>query len=335
MKHTKTLLAISLVSLLAGCGGSDSETQYGTLDLGVADNPADAKIVNIAFRQVVLKNSEGSYSFDVTEEGELEHVNLLDYQYPSVKTLVSGQSVPVGEYQMCIYMKNNEAADQNPDSPTSSFVQTEDDSVFGLVTNSNGSCGGVGADEEDTGRIFFNKSFTIAVGENQFVADFSLGQGLQDPHGNKDYWTIKPTAVQLVNLSDIGKISGQISYDTSLACGEDQGHAVYLYPADTALEDMFDFSPTNTGSPIASARANLIDPEDETKGREYGFGFVAAGNYSLGYTCVAANDDPEAENTPSDTSDPFFIYIDEQDVSVTVDETTTRHFPIDYIVPQG
>ena len=334
MKHTKTLLAISLTSLLAGCGG-DSTTQYGTLDLGVADNPADAEIVNIAFKQVVLKNSSGSYSFNVVtddedDEEKLKHVDLLKYQYPGVKTLVSGQSVPVGEYQMCIYMKNNENSDQDPENPTSSFVQTEVDGeieIFGLVTNSNGSCGGVGADEDDTGRIFFNKSFTIAVGDNHFVADFQLSQGLQSPHGNKDYWTLKPTAVQLINLSDIGAISGEIAFSVSAACEKDQDHdhAVYLYPAGIERDAMLGFSNVNKfGSPIASARANLIDADDESKGREYGFGFVAAGTgtYSLGYTCMAENDDPDAD----ETADIFNIYIDEQNISVTVDEITTHDF---------
>ncbi len=342
MKHSKTILAITLTSLLAACGGSDDNStlplpESGVFSLGVSDNPADAEIVNIAFKQVVLKNSDGSISFDVSDDGELKHVDLLSVQGQEVETLVSGQSVPLGEYQMCIYMQKSETA--NIDS---SYVQTAD-VIEGLTTNSNGSCGGVGAEDEDTGRLFLNKTFTIAAGTNTFVAEFELAKGLQAPHGNKDYWTLKPTSVQLVNVSEVGAIGGQISPETLATCESaavEQGlpdlysPAVYLYPTETALTDMADFRGEEVPyilteiAPIASARVNPITDDTEAViGHEYEFGFVVAGTYSLGYTCVAQNDDPEAANTPDDETDPFFIHIDEQAITVIVEETTERHFP--------
>lgn len=166
MKLTKTLIAVTLTSLLAACGGSDSDPQpqMGSFSLGVSDNPADATQVNIAFKQVVLKNAEGTYSFNVSSDGNPKQVDLLSFQGSSAETLVEGVQVPVGEYQMCIYMENRETVDT-----ASSFVKTNDGNDHGLVTNSNGSCGGVGADEADTGRLFFNKSFVIASGANDYV----------------------------------------------------------------------------------------------------------------------------------------------------------------------
>ena len=348
MKYTKSILAITVASLLTACGGSDSnddtpQPMTGTFNLGVSDNPADAEIVNIAFKQVVLKGNGESLSFDVSDSGELKHVDLLQFQGQEVETLVSGQSIPTGEYQMCIYMEKSEVANED-----SSYVKTAD-GIAGLTTNSNGSCGGVGADEPDTGRLFFNKAFTIAAGNNVFVAEFNLGQGLQAPHGNKDYWTLKPTSVQLVNNAEVGAIKGQINASDSetlsniktecenAAGGTEYNQAVYLYPADTALTDMVDFRPdadvtAPQAAPIASARVNaMLDQNDEVTGYEYEFGFVTAGTYSLGYTCVAQNDDPESVNTPEDAEMPFFIHIDEQTVEVTNGATTERHFPMDFV----
>ncbi|MCL1051266.1 DUF4382 domain-containing protein [Shewanella abyssi] len=352
VKLTTLSIAITAGIILSGCG-SDSdpspEIEFGKFTLGVSDNPADANIVNIAFKQVVLKNSEGSISFDVAvgEDG-LQHVDLLSVQGQDVATLVSGQSVVVGEYQMCIYMQNNEISDTD-----SSYVlsgATKDDNgeyvggvVEGLVTNSNGSCGGVGADEDNTGRLFFNKAFTIAAGNNAFVAEFNLSQGLQGPHGNKEYWTLKPTSVQLVNSADVGAIAGQISPETMINCetnagGSDFSPAVYLYPSATALEDMADFRTAanvlTQVAPITSARVNPIeDSEGNTLGYDYEFGFVVADTYSLGYTCLAQNDDPEAANIrdPQDGTAAFFIDSAEQEVAVAVDETTTRHFPESFL----
>ncbi|AQS38312.1 protein of unknown function (DUF4382) [Shewanella psychrophila] len=344
MRHNKTIIAITLASLLAGCGGSDSsspEPTTGTFSLGVSDNPADADVVNIAFKQVVLKNSEGSLSFDVSEGGELKHVDLLTVQGAEVATLASGESVPLGEYQMCIYMQKNEEG-----ASGSSYVETAD-GIEGLTTNSNGSCGGVGAEDEDTGRLFFNKSFTIAAGTNTFVAEFNLAKGLQAPHGSHDYWTLKPTSVQLVNISDVGAITGQISPETMASCEsaavelglpDEYSPAVYLYPTMTALANMADFRGDEVPylltevAPISSARVNEITDESEAViGHEYEFGFVVAGDYSLGYTCVAQNDDPETANTPEDVTDAFFIHLDEQGLEVTEGATTERHFPETFV----
>lgn len=336
MKSVKTIVALALTSVLAACGGSDDSTpvqQMALFNLGVSDNPADAKDVTIAFRQVVLKNDSGSYSFDVTGDGTLNQVNLLEYQGQAVETLVSGQSIPVGEYQMCIYMQNSETPNAE-----SSYVRTEDDVLHGLVTNSNGSCGGTGAEDSDTGRLFFNKSFTIAAGTNSFVAEFDLNSGLQDPHGNKAYWTLKPTSVQLVNQAEVGAISGQVADDVIVNCQNDAAgstfsSAVYLYPSATALENMTDFRLETTVAPsvapIAAARVNeIIDDNEQITGHEYEFGFVVAGDYSLGYTCVAQNDDPDVTNTPNDSEMPFFIHADEQDVTVTIGTTAERDFVV-------
>ncbi|RTR31332.1 DUF4382 domain-containing protein [Shewanella atlantica] len=340
MKHTKTILAVTLTSLLTACGGSDDNStpplpESGVFNLGVSDNPADAKIVNIAFKQVVLKNDEGSISFDAIEGGGLKHIDLLTVQGAEVATLISGESVPVGEYQMCIYMQKNETADEN-----SSYVQTADGTA-GLTTNSNGSCGGVGAEDEDTGRLFLNKTFTIEEGSNTFVAEFNLAKGLQAPHGNKDYWTLKPTSVQLVNAAEIGGISGQISSATFSDCQsaavdlglpDEYSPAVYLYPINTALINMADFRAENEPylqtevAPLASARVNpILDADENEIGQGYEFGFLDAGMYSLGYTCVAQQDDSDENDI--DKIPPFFFNADEQLVEVTLGETITRHFP--------
>ncbi|MCL1057033.1 DUF4382 domain-containing protein [Shewanella gelidimarina] len=357
MKHLKlTSLSIAIATsmMLSGCG-SDSDTdsspeiEFGQFTLGVSDNPADANIVNIAFKQVVLKNSDGALSFDVSvgDDG-LQHVDLLSVQGQNVATLVSGQSVAVGEYQMCIYMQNNQISDTDSSYVLSGATKDTNGDyvggvVEGLMTNSNGSCGGTGADEDNTGRLFFNKAFTIAAGNNSFVAEFNLSKGLQGPHGNKEYWTLKPTSVQLVNSADVGAIAGEISTETMSNCesnanGSVFSPAVYLYPSSTALDNMADF---RTGenvltqvAPITSARVNPIeDSEGNTSGYKYEFGFVVADTYSLGYTCLAQNDDPEASNVrdPQDGTAAFFIDSAEQDVTVVVDETTTRHFPESFV----
>lgn len=333
MKLSKIAFLLSTAGLLSACGSNDdssSNIETGKFNLGVSDNPADAKNVTIAFKQVVLKNDAGSISFDVADNGELKQVDLLKFQGSAVETLVSGQNVAVGEYQMCIYMEKSEAENANADS---SYVQTKDGAIAGLTTNSNGSCGGVGADDDNTGRLFFNKTFTIAAGNNSFVAEFDLQKGLQGPKGNNDYWTLKPTSVQLVNTADVGAIAGSVpaqliadcEAEAAISGSSEFSSAVYLYPEATALANMDDFrdaaSEQPKVAPIAAARVNTaVDGSNN-----YEFGFVVANNYSLGYTCVAQHDDPELANTPADTP-AFFLHAAAQDVLVINGETTERDF---------
>ncbi|BAJ03868.1 DUF4382 domain-containing protein [Shewanella violacea] len=338
MKYTIIIPYLLLTGILTACGGGGSNSNSGspdtpaptsgTFSLGVSDNPALADKVNIAFKQVVLKGEDGSISFDVSDsEGNANQVDLLSVQGQTVANLVTDESVPLGEYQMCIYMENREVADE-----TSSHVKVGE-AVAGLVTNSNGSCGGVGAEEPDTGRLFLNKAVTITADSNRYVAEFNLAKGLQAPHGNKAYWTLKPTSVQLVNITEVGAISGSVHLDVLALCEmtepgySDLGLAVYLYPQDTLIAAMEDFRPLATlTAPLAASRANPVSEAEEIISYSYEFGFIQAGSYQLGFTCVADNDDPETEQ--GDASDPvFFIHQATTDnVDVIVGEVSVYDF---------
>ncbi|SHH98205.1 DUF4382 domain-containing protein [Ferrimonas marina] len=332
MNLAKTALSSALVLALAGCGGSDDDNtaKTGQFSLGVSDSPALATNVTIAFDRVVLKGSSESYTFDVTEEGELKQVNLLDYQGQEVETLVSGQEVPVGEYQMCIYMKNDTTG-----ADDTSFVIAEE-AMKGLISNSQGSCGNADSEDQavkEEGRIFLNKKFPIAVGDNRFVAEFNLAK-LQPPKGNKDYWVLKPTdVVRIENVSDVGTISGsvdsRITADCLVEAGDDADNrsAVYLYRAGATLDGsenaakMADFrdAPYTTleTAPIASAR---VDEEGK-----FEFGFVVASDYALGYTCVAQKDDPVADDMNGEEAS-FFLFDAIDNVVVEENSTTEVAF---------
>ena len=320
-----SILMLSLLALLSGCGDGSSKT--GTFNLAVSDDPDDAQIVNIAFKQVVLKGNSGSYSFDVSDDGAPKHIDLVTFSGFKTADLVSHESITVGEYQLCIYMENVPSV-EDPENPTSSYVKDPDGNIVGLTTPSEGACGGgVGADEPDdldTGRLFINKKFTISEGENSYIAEFALDKVLMEPTGQNTFWTLKPTGIELI---EAGSIAGIISADLVSDCGGNRGHAVYLYPGTVALENMIDFredpAVAPEVAPIDRAIAVLNDVENYY---EYEFPAVYEGGYSLGYTCTEVNDDPDAENTPSDTVEPFFIHIDNQDIDVTVGETTVVDF---------
>jgi hypothetical protein len=133
--------------------------------------------------------------------------------------------------------------------------------------------------------------------------------------------------VQLHNISEVGAIEGSIPADMMTQCevtagGSAFSHAVYLYQDTALLENMADFNidavVAPDAAPIASARVNaILDQNNQVIGQGYEFGFVVAGNYSLGYTCVAQYDDPDVKNTLDDVESPFFLHADLQDIEVT------------------
>ncbi|HEY5716699.1 MAG TPA: DUF4382 domain-containing protein [Psychromonas sp.] len=320
MKASNTFLALSLTTLLSACGG-DGNTDVGTLNLAVSDNPADAKVVNIAFKQVVLKGNSGSYSFDVSEDdGGYRNVDLVTFSGLKVAGLVTDESIAVGEYQLCIYMQNN----VQENNTASSYVMDPDDNIVGLTTPSEGACGGgVGADDADTGRLFINKKFTISEGENSYIAEFDLNKVLKEPTGQDTFWTLKPTGIELI---EAGAIAGTVSQQLAMDCGNELGHSVYLYPGNVVLDNMSDIRDAQVilpqVAPISRVEATLVNSENEEEGYKFEFPAVYGGTYSLGYTCMANNDDPDATNVP----DEFIIYTAQQNISVTVGETTAVDF---------
>lgn len=303
MKNSILILMLSALALLTGCGdGSSANT--GTFNLAVSDAPGDAQIVNIAFKQVVLKGYSGSYSFTVSEPDDDEdpdnnppkHIDLVTFSGFKTADLVSDTEIEVGEYQLCIYMQNN----PDSDDPTSSYVKDQYGDIVGLTTPSEGACGGgVGADDPDTGRIFINKKFTISEGENSYIAEFELDKVLKEPTGQDTFWTLKPTGIELI---EAGSIAGEISAESASDCVPPSLPVVYLY-RETELTS------------IASATAVVNDEQNY----EYDFPAVYEGRYSLGYSCVA-------ESELSNEADISTMEVVEQNVAVTIGTTTQVNF---------
>ncbi|MBY5992149.1 DUF4382 domain-containing protein [Ferrimonas balearica] len=345
MKLQKTLVAASLIGLLAACGSDGSSEEPARLTLGVSDNPADANEVVIAFKEVGLKRV--SDDGDV-EEGEVEHfigvdnddessewrqIDLLDYQGSDTALLFEDQGeLTAGDYKMCIYIQDGDG------SRESSYVAT-DDMDYGLKSNSNGACAGFKPDDgDDTGRLFVNKQFTLNPGDNFLVLEMDLMKVLQPPRGSSDDWTLKPTGYELVHVEGVGNLRGSVDTDSvRLACevavaGSTFAEAVYLYPADTTLEQMGDFrdGEQEEGKVAPLGASRVTEGEEELAGTYfYEFGFLDEGNYSLGYTCTAHNDDPQAPNGDQDVEGPFFLSFASPENAEVVAGTTSTYDLID------
>ncbi|WP_428772874.1 DUF4382 domain-containing protein [Vibrio sp.] len=317
MKYLYPTLAASLIATaLTGCFDSSSNDQPKTtpVTLSVTDAPVDEmeKVV-VAYSKVAFLPLDGSKPilFDVYQKDEQGNyvddngaplaegeqplamrVDLLQYQGQLVKPLVEQQEIPVGDYKLCVFAHDGNHPDR------ASYVQDSvNQSQYPLTVKGDGKCPqGVG-ELPDAGVLYFNKTFTVNAQNNDFVLDFDLRRGLKEDTTVPDSYSIQRTSVSLINSVTTAELTGSVDpatfNDCELNTPSNNGfaHAVYLYPGDVAMADMGTFAGTGSVAPIAAANVQEISG-DEGSSYQFGFGHLAAGSYTLGYTC-SANDDSE------------------------------------------
>lgn len=135
-----------------------------------------------------------------------------------------------------------------------------------------------------------NRGFTLAAGGvSSFTIDFDLRKSVHQ-EGTGDY-KMRPS-LRIVDNLEVGSISGVVadSLVTNPDCNNgdnnDTGNAVYLFTgADATPVDIAG----QATDPLATA---TVTWNAGTNHYEFGFGFVAAGEYILAFTCDASLDDP-------------------------------------------
>ncbi len=159
-----------------------------------------------------------------------------------------------------------------------------------------------------------------------------MRKGLADPIG-QDHMNMNSNAVSLVNASDSGHIAGTVSNVQYQACEADSAawnaihdvpavHSVYLYAGSmdrSTMGDMGATAPLN--APVAVANVNESQDEEGNTTYSYEFGYIGPGTYSIGYTCTAYIDTPDAHET---SEDGFLIYQHYTPVDVVETELTTQ-----------
>ncbi|MGR5556403.1 DUF4382 domain-containing protein [Vibrio fortis] len=332
------VVATTAVLGLAGCGGgSDSSSSTTPVTFSVSDAPVDeVQDVVVTFDKVALLPQNGSeplvydvYLMDdegnpIDENGDpiLEgdeplplSVNLLDYQGSDSLALISGEVVPVGSYQLCVFARDGDHAEYP------SYVTEQDSTVRELTVKGEGACPqGVGK-EPNTGVLFFNNAFNVNQQTNDFTIEFDLRRGLKNTSAYPNY-TIQRTSISLINNVETGHIEGEVLAVTNDACqnGESGVQAVYLYEGDVAQDDM---APVGGGDEVKPVTTALVQDVENSSDFSFSLGFLDPGMYTLGYTCNAQLD---TGDVTLPVPDEFSIYSVQSGVLVTADETSNVSF---------
>jgi len=91
----------------------------------------------------------------------------------------------------------------------------------------------------------------------------------------------------------------------------DIGNAVYVYAGSGV-------TPDDVGSPTEPLASALVTYDTLSGTYVYNLGFVAAGDYTIAFTCQAADDDPD--------TDDDIAFTGAADVSVAADQDTVHDF---------
>lgn len=298
------LLTLACLALpaLAACGGGGGSSS-STLSLGITDGPVtSASSVVVSFTGVELQPSGGgkAITFNFTSP---KTIDLLKEQNGNEASLLSGASVPAGNYQWIRLLLNV----SSNGTVANSYI-TVNGSQYPLVIPSGAQTG-----------LKLVQGFTMAVGQQaNFTVDFMLQQSITDPTGQatgatQDYF-LKP-ALRLVNNQQVGTISGTVSTSTlqsNPAClaGATSGTG----PLPNAQVYIFSGSQTS----LSSSLTPLVEPEiiESSSGYSYSQAFLPTGSYTVAVACTSTS-------SAGTTTVAAFLPANGTAATVTANQTTT------------
>lgn len=302
--HRLAIVSVSLIvaGALAGCsGGSGSgsaglaggaSSSNGTLSIGLIDAPVtDAAKICLHITQIDLKPVDGNaitFPIDLTTD-------LLTLTPDNSATLLDSVSVPAGQYDWVRLTVDtgstgNASSSDCPSQQVDSYVETTGGGVVPLRVPS--------------GQVRLVSGFTVTADQQtSFNIEWNARKGLVNPVGQNNYM-LQP-ALRIIDMTQYGTLEGTIAMttvtDAANNCNADDstnqnydvGNVVYVYQNHGVTPDDIGGSGTN---PIATADAK---PNADKTAYTYKT-ILSPGDYTVAFTCQAANDDP----TMDDSQDP-------------------------------
>ena len=300
-RHPARLIAVAclVAPLLAACGGGGGGGS-STMNLGIADGPVEsASSVVVSFTGVELQPSGGGQSININFSTP-KTIDLVQEQNGNEATLLSGESVPAGNYDWMRLMLNVAA-----DGTVANSYITINGAQYPLVIPSGAETG-----------LKLVSGFTVtSSGVVDYTIDFDLRKAITCPPGQAPVCTLKPTE-KLVDNTTVGNIQGVVD-NTLVPGGCTPG--VYLYNGTvSAPEDINSAAASSdTNQPIASK----VPVATSQPPFYYQFTFLPPGTYTVAFTCQAGMDNPDQADSAV-TFNPI-----KSGIAVAAKQTVTVDFP--------
>ncbi|HKJ10358.1 MAG TPA: DUF4382 domain-containing protein [Gammaproteobacteria bacterium] len=297
-------IAASIVLLatfaLAGCN-SGGTGGTGTMSVAVTDAPVDsASSVVIQFSSIEIKPASGAaQTFTLSKP---QQIDLMQYQDGKSLPLFQDRQVAAGHYEWMRLGVDCESVSAPSGNADPCYLKNAT-GTFPLRIPSGAQTG-----------LKLVKGFDVPVGGTaSFTVDFQLHKSVVAPQNGSTYFSLKPV-LRIVDNSRAGAISGTVG--TSLnPGGSGCTPAVYVYSGSNV-------APTDLGG-SGSTQPLLVAPVklDSQSGKyRYKAAFLSAGDYTVAFTCDAAQDNP-------DQADPGVSFSSPDNATVTANRTTKLSFP--------
>jgi len=319
-KQLNAILALGAILAINGCGGSGGGSggaSTGTLSLQITDGPVEtADNVFIQFHGLELQSADGKrttlyYCQDpadatktvlsetaCTTPAAPKQLDLLALTGGQAEALLNDFTLPSGHYSWIRLM-----------------VDTADllDSYIVVLGTPYELTIPSGA---ETG-MKVNRGFDVpAGGSANFTIDFDLRKSVHVT-GTGEYM-LRPT-LRMVDNVLVGSISGTVDNTLmTVTCDPVNDHpAVYVFAGSSVTPDDIDGIPAD---PVTTASVKY---DSVSASYKYKAAFLEAGDYTVAFTCDAADDDPIVDNT---LNAPLVNFSGTTTVSVTANTTTVHDF---------
>lgn len=252
---------VILLALLAGC-------DQGSLNLEIGDAPVDdAERVVVRFTAVVLEHADGDDErFPLSPPLDID---LAAQAEGATATLLDAGGLTEARYR-AVRLEVSAGG-----SGADSFVEESGGATRPLLLA-----------EADRSRLRVARSFEVERLETtRLVLDFDLRKSVHVPDSATAPYELRPS-LRLVDADTVGALSGTVSAGLAGAAG--CRPAVYVYSGHGV-------TPDDEGSalpPLASAIVRGAGTDFF-----YRVPFLPPGNYTAAFTCDAADDNPEQDNT--------------------------------------
>lgn len=309
MKCSNWIILSAVSMLLTGCGGSDTPTndvkvqQTGSVTIALSDSPmSGVTAVGLQLNELVMTDASGvehRYSL-----GDMSF-NLMNYQGSDSINVVESLNVPVGNYHD-VYMTVVQG-----DGNNGCYVEDGQ---------------GIHALSVQDGELPMMDISVAADQQYSFTMEVGLYMGLD--HDNDYNYNLSHDGSWSVNNMSMGHLVGEMDPQWIASCEAANAasmpssgmfsHLAYLYPNTvTSIAQMGDVygSPTNGHvAPITVAPLR----QDSAGNWYFGMGYLAAGTYRVGYSCLGDLDDPSTDDINNGSFTMF-----EDAGSITIDPGTS------------
>jgi Domain of unknown function (DUF4382) len=288
MKMQTVAVCLTSALLLTACGGGGGGSSTGspdvvpgTLSVAISDSPmTGVQSVHLVLDEMVMTDAQGAqHSYPM--EGVA--FDLLDYRGTDSFVVISGMELAPGDYH------NAHLTVRQQDGNQGSWVDNFQGRFDLLV--------------DDTGLPM--QDFTIASNQHLSMTmeiDLYLSMSFDGEafrlHHNGIYSIDNRRMGHLLGEVDPLWISGcEVKYAQMSPQGEQFMHMAYLYPDNvTSLAQMGDIGQNRADTRIPPiAVAPIV--QDMQGNWSFEMGYVAEGNYQLGYSCLGNLDNPQMDDT--------------------------------------